>query len=368
MLDPIYTLSWPRDLFEWEARRVLECAGPIPLSESIPLLLREAFSDADIEKVFEQETGEFGFRSRATGDPTVVEPKDWLQALLLDEARLRSHVEPNFWAQRHGYIAEDETSQKFDFLQAFIATISEMEEHGYFPLILPRRCIDDSSEEGEVATANQISRAIHFNVPWPIAPEDMSIMPRPIQFSLIEYFHDQAQRPRTADFHSFGRCGWHYANFNRESGGAVYRFKVNALLEKFSEPVRLGAQGEERGRVVRYFGTVLDERAEVELKLRRHDDQDEVLTAVQVFRNRNSSTAAKRGALQQLAKALEPRRKQIGDRLTKQDESDLFNIANNFQIRHNNPKQQNDYDSEYLDWIFWMFLATNRLMDEIEKR
>jgi hypothetical protein len=37
----------------------------------------------------------------------------------------------------------------------------------------------------------------------------------------------------------------------------------------------------------------------------------------------------------------------------------LFNIANNFGIRHHNEKQKTDYDeSIWLSWIFYYCLAT----------
>ena len=41
------------------------------------------------------------------------------------------------------------------------------------------------------------------------------------------------------------------------------------------------------------------------------------------------------------------------------DEADLFNIANNFGIRHLNDKQQTGYDAAlWLSWMFYFYLAT----------
>jgi hypothetical protein len=49
---------------------------------------------------------------------------------------------------------------------------------------------------------------------------------------------------------------------------------------------------------------------------------------------------------------------------------DLFNIANNFGIRHYNEKQKTNYDQEvWLDWIFYYYLATiNTIIRLIKKR
>ncbi len=53
---------------------------------------------------------------------------------------------------------------------------------------------------------------------------------------------------------------------------------------------------------------------------------------------------------------MRPRLKTV---LTTSDEADLFNIANNFGIRHYNQKQKTDYDEAiWLSWIFYYYLAT----------
>jgi hypothetical protein len=64
-------------------------------------------------------------------------------------------------------------------------------------------------------------------------------------------------------------------------------------------------------------------------------------------------------ALRDLADVLEFLRPQLKSVLKSQDEADLFNIANNFGIRHHNEKQKTDYDEAiWLSWIFYYYLAT----------
>jgi hypothetical protein len=62
-----------------------------------------------------------------------------------------------------------------------------------------------------------------------------------------------------------------------------------------------------------------------------------------------------------LAGILEERRELIRDKIGKKDESSLFEIANEFAIRHQRRGQQGDYDPTFLDWIFWCYLATVKL-------
>jgi len=71
-----------------------------------------------------------------------------------------------------------------------------------------------------------------------------------------------------------------------------------------------------------------------------------------------------------LAKVLEFIRPKIKLLLTTDDENDLFNIANNFGIRHHNEIQKTDYDQEiWLDWMFYYYLSTiNSIVRLINKR
>lgn len=55
--------------------------------------------------------------------------------------------------------------------------------------------------------------------------------------------------------------------------------------------------------------------------------------------------------------------------MLKDDESALFNIANNFWIRHNNRKQKLDYDDEvWLRWMFYVHLSTIHTVLRIKAR
>jgi hypothetical protein len=272
---------------------------------------------------------------------------------------------PVYFAERQGLVADGAGDNAVRFASGFVALIGELQEHGYFPRALPRECVDDETDYNEVS--RRIKRMTKLDVAWPPmnGGEDLS---ESTVLTLIEYFHDQAQRPRVVERdHSFGGCGPHFGRHNRESGGVVYRWRANELLAAYNVRYRLGSSGEEKGRLIRLTGTPVDELADRQMQ-RRGGQADEVTHAIREFRRRGASVPEKRSAIRALSHALEPRRKEIGVLLTKKDESDLFQIVNAFSIRHNREGQRADYGEEFLDWTFWMHLATVELLDQLDRR
>jgi len=49
--------------------------------------------------------------------------------------------------------------------------------------------------------------------------------------------------------------------------------------------------------------------------------------------------------------------------ILEKDESDLFNIANNFGLRHHNENQKTNYDGKlWNSWLFYFYLSTIHLI------
>ena len=357
-----FSLVWPKSLFIWEARRVLEMPDSA-ITKSVAHLLAEATDDADAAAGFEADIGE-GIGWAAPSDA-----RDWLEGLLSDDARLISLDQPVYYAERQGMpsgavIEGGITGFAFEFVQL----LWEMKELGYFPKALPRGCVDTDDYDPAKVTKS-IRRAVKLEITWPVEALHAWTLDEAELFSLVEYFHDAARRPRLVErWHSFGDCGPHYGDHSRESGGVVYRWRVNDLLESYGVDLRLAATGPEKGRLVRHFSSGLDDLADAQVEARAADVQDEVAHAIRNYRERDASLPQRRSALALLAGALEPRRKAIGARVTLQDESDLFQIANKFAIRHRNSQQRDDYGPEFLDWIFWNYLAMIELMEGIDRR
>ena len=58
----------------------------------------------------------------------------------------------------------------------------------------------------------------------------------------------------------------------------------------------------------------------------------------------------------------------IKSKLQSKDEGTLFNLANNYDLRHNDGKQAVAYGDEFLSWIFYYYLATIQLTDDLLAR
>ena len=90
--------------------------------------------------------------------------------------------------------------------------------------------------------------------------------------------------------------------------------------------------------------------------------EQKVEEAVKIFRRRGKDMTEKQNAIKQLADVLEHFKKDYNVRILSKDENDLFQIANQFTIRHFDLKQKSDYPQElYYSWIFQVFLATYHL-------
>ena len=73
--------------------------------------------------------------------------------------------------------------------------------------------------------------------------------------------------------------------------------------------------------------------------------------------------------MRELADVLEFLRPQIKQSMMSADESALFNLANNFAIRHHKREQRGDYDKRiWLLWAFYVYLATIQAVTGLNER
>lgn len=349
-----FSLVWPRELFVWEASRILKLPGII--TPHVEALLREAFADADVASVAPQPS--WPASSSQLSDK---EDRALLRALIADDSPVRPYQRPRYWLERQQHGAAFRPRKIVS--EAFVQLIDELRELGYFPKVLPKECVDDRST-WSIDPSDKISKAIRYEITWPSELESGSLsVPDDLLYSVIEYFHDQAQRPRTRSFHGWDECGYHYDDHNKASGGVVYRWRVNELLESYGIALRLGNQGDELGKLIQHATLNLDDLGDQAVAVAGSSRDKTVAEAIQLYRKRAATTTDRRAAIAQLANYIELRRKDFAQvKFASKDEQDLFNIFNNFMIRHGNKTQKNDYGDEYLDWIFWTSVSAIQLI------
>lgn len=154
------------------------------------------------------------------------------------------------------------------------------------------------------------------------------------------------------------------ARLHRASGQAIYRWKLNQVLARSSLGVQLADTGDDAGRIVRSQPDGLGELVDALVELDASGDPH-VPPAIELFRRRGATREDRKAAAVELAGVFEEHRALLTERLSRADISPLFNIANNFALRHRTAEQFDAYPDEALDWICYWYLATIDLLRQL---
>ena len=143
--------------------------------------------------------------------------------------------------------------------------------------------------------------------------------------------------------------------FDQKAGQQEYRNEINDILRDYKEGYQLSEQGE----IVITTPEGMERLLAATLPT---DDQANIASRVNVAKQQfllsRSSLNSRREAVRNLGDVLEYLKPELKNILTTKDTSDLFNILNNFGIRHHNVDQQTDYDQViFLSWLFYYYLA-----------
>jgi len=243
--------------------------------------------------------------------------------------------------------------------------IDDLDSRGYFEKAFYKDCVDGPADIER--PSGLIERAIGVSDLWPLSAKRLT-GDQDLFCDVIEILHDFVARPRARYMHSYGGCGWHHSAFSFEAGQALYRWRVNQVLDRSDLGLRLADEGEDTGRLVAVTDSA---RTELAASMAGRIDPgtgDVVRHAIALYRGRSASEHDKRSATVALAGVLEERRPLLKAELVSKDEGALFMIANQFAVRHRNEAQKADYDPAFLDWFFWWYLVTIELTDRILAR
>ena len=255
----------------------------------------------------------------------------------------------NYYAARKGILKP--TPMDLQLLKKVFLRIYREFEHdqyfeeaaGYDYLGIPRSrgrwgCGDDDIRAS-------IYLELRMNI-WPIEG-CIEEYDEPTLFTVIEFLYDNVSE------HSGGPCSGHH--YDRDKGREKYRARINEILKYYDPKYKLSSDGE----ILEIAPTGLEPLFEEIVQTGDNENIDMRLqNAISKYMRHHATISDKKDAVRELADVLEFLKKS-GIRLQKKDESDLFRIINNFDIRHHNKSQQGEYDKEiWYDWMFYTFLSS----------
>lgn len=242
-----------------------------------------------------------------------------------------------------------------DFKRFFRASFERLWEEGFFQEWFGYSCVDAGDINGRAGNdvGLFVFRRLRVADLWPVwtkldgySEDDL--------FDMIEFLHDHVSKGVDGHYHQFNDCGWHYTTFDSQIGRETFRAEMNDILADYGHGFELSDTGEILTLPDDGFAPMLSATIP-------HTDHTNVRDRVEAakLKYRRRTLAERKDAIRDLADVLEFIRAEAKLVLTSKDESDLFQLANNFGIRHHRKDQKTDYDSSiWLSWMFYYYLAT----------
>jgi len=261
----------------------------------------------------------------------------------------------SYYSQRKGSNPNKEGLPLCDMTNIFVRVYLQMTEEGYFTEAFGFNCVDLGYCPGKVRDIDlAILLALRKHALWP--PEEAyASYSEDDFFDMIEFLFQHVSKPVDGNLHNYNNCGMHWETFNKTDGQFEYRKQVNELLSNYVGHFELSKSGEILQQAEAGFEPIFD----ADVPSSDSKIVDRVESAVLRYRRHRSTIDDRRQAVRDLADVLEYLRPKVKSILSSADESDLFNIANNFGIRHHNEKQKTSYDTNlWLSWMFYFYLST----------
>jgi len=241
----------------------------------------------------------------------------------------------------------------------FVRLFDQLAEEGYTHEYFGFACVDEDHIKGKILDVDyDILIALRKELLWPPSGW-VNLYKEDDLFDVIEYLFDRVSKPLTGNMHTYNQCGMHWETFDKVAGQSEYRKRINELLSHYEHPFELSSDG----LILQRAPTGFEHLYNADVPTEDKTIGERVHAAITEYRRHGATVDSRRHAVSDLAGVLEALRPKMGDAITSKDEADLFNIANNFAIRHHNDKQKTDYEaSVWLSWMFYVYLSTIHLI------
>lgn len=242
-----------------------------------------------------------------------------------------------------------------DTIDLFVRVFTQMHEDGYFHEAFGFECVDAGHIDGKVRDVElEMLLTIRKKDLWPIYTATARYSEDDL-FDVIEFLYQHVSKPIDGTYHNWDNCGMHWETFNQSEGQSEFRLKINTVLAHYEKPFELSPSGEVLHKPEAGFEPIFD----ADVPSKDKNVVGRLNAAILRYRRHGSTLDDRRQAVRDLADVLEYLRPKVKALLTSSDDKDLFNIANNFGVRHHNDKQKTTYDAAlWLSWMFYFYLAT----------
>jgi hypothetical protein len=257
---------------------------------------------------------------------------------------------------KHKFYSERESgsvrSIGFGELKAlFSYEVKELKRRGFLDQYFGGNSNDGVGEHG-LDPSFRVFASLGKKGLWPLG--DMSgYMSDSDVFDMIEYLFSHVSDP------VYDLGGYFSGDYDEEAGKVYFISKMNNILYRYDGGFELSRDGD----VLSLVPDGLDSLVNANVS---HHDKENIVkrigSAKLLFRKRDKDGEFLRNrnnAVRELADVLEFLRVDAKKVIFEEDERDLFNIANNFGIRHHRGSQKKCYDEDiFLNWIFYYYLAS----------
>ena len=280
---------------------------------------------------------------------------------------LRAHMKRIYYSERSGRapssISPDHLKKILDI------QYRKFRDKDYFKKAFGYECTDLGDVQGDTGTDLDGKLLLDFGGRGEsMIPTLENIMKLDMDslFDLIEFLHEYVAKPIDPVYHEWYNCGIHVHDASYKEGREEWRSKLNESLSLLEPSYRLNTDGN-----IELLSSSVGLEHIVDQHTSHGDSEniDEMVNrSCKLFLKRSATLDDKRDAIRNLADVLELLRKDVNEKLPDKEVNDIFNIANNFGIRHHNDRQQTQYNrGVYYYWIFYTYLATIDLLGRLRE-
>jgi hypothetical protein len=271
----------------------------------------------------------------------------------------------DYYNRRVGMAGERPRLALADVTRQIAAMYRTIDANGYLQRSFGYQCVDAGEVPGLHGTDLRMELFMRAGIKLDASVSDgIESADEVTLFTIVEFVHDHVAKPGedAGHFHSWNNCGLHLNcrrdKFDEREARAEWRAKVNTVLRFYED----GYQLSEAGEIVRIASHGMEKLIVVTpVAAPESNNAAKLANAVHTFQLGRSTREQRKQAVRELVDILEFHRDVVKAELSK-DEADLFNIANNFALRHHRATQKDDYDDAWLTWLFYVYLATSHLV------